>query len=528
MAERPRMSGLFDRWSLSIALFFVSIKLLQYLRRLGLRPRQDGFRRSTRAFLRVQESHPCMPVFGLRAAGPKTTRKAPNDLSIGDCVVARLQEFLASRPDMRKCLRWGRFQTKIVERTALDVVQADVDASGSLVEIRPYLDPRVPLDVEQDYSAAARRALLRAFNEMRLQSDKQRPVELQHELLRQVRAIAGTSRADQRSVLELADRFSSAIWVYLETLPISHAHAGKPDPHARIQPPAFRERLGPGPGGFVVTARILPDGKAVDLWFHYSHSLFDGVPFAEMLLDLEKEWGVVAPLVLPAPEPAAAPRPQVLCSGPGVDVESWVLADWLDFAPLLSRRNQLEARLAERLKGERISTVGLLVWGLAQHDVCRDLKFTVVLDMPAAGKRERSLGIAPIRPSVFFDDHDPDGAFVAFNSELLRRIRATRERRSESYEMVESIALLPASLYPLALRLFGAGIRECVGTIGISIIRESPVVIAAQTDIHIDGFLGIGGFDLPDEDGGLVGVVAVKGPPSKIDSYLDALRAWVA
>ncbi|MFH0917077.1 MAG: hypothetical protein V1912_11625 [bacterium] len=519
------MRRLVDRWSYSALAFLAAIKLLQLLRRLGLHPRQDGFRRATRAFFQSQEAHPCMAAFGLDLAQPSIIGDHPEGRIACDQTVRHLRGFLASRPDMQNCLRWGRLQAKIVKRTTLDLVRADYAGDGGLIEIRPFLDPDLPIrDFDPDETSAVCDALVHAYNRTRVYPDKRRPLGLRRDLLQRVKTNAGRSRAAKRNALHLADRLLSAVWIDFETLPAGNTHGDRVDPRIRVQPPPLRERMGPGPGGFVVTARIHPYLEAVDLWFQFHHALFDGVPFAEMLTDLEQRWGVVAPLLLPAPEPPTSPRQSMRCSEPRAE-ESWVVQDWLDFRPLLTQRGHLKARLAERLKDEGVSTVGLMIWNLAHLAAFEDVKFTVVLDVPAAQGRERTLGIAPIRPAAFFDHRDPEAAFLAFNRELARRIQGTRERRSESYELVESIALLPACLYPYALALLGAGIRECVGTLGISVIRETAVVIAAQGDIHVDGFLGIGRFDLPAENGGQVAVVMVKGPPDKIDGYRQAIHA---
>ncbi len=467
-----------------------------------------------------------MAVFGLDVGRPLAATD-PQTRNDRDQTAIRLRDFLASRPDTWKCLRWGRHQAKIVRRASLDLAQVDFAEDGNLIKVHPWLDPDLPLrGLSVGESAAVCAVLAEIYNRTRTLPDKLRPFRLRRDLLREVKAMTLTSEAARRDALHLADRLLTAVWVSSEALPTSTTDVERVDPLLRIQPPPLREHLGPGAGGLVIMARTHPALGAVDLWFQFHHALFDGVPFAEMLSDLERQWGVAVPLVLPAAEPPEVPRPLIRCSGPRAK-ESWVLEDWLDFRPLLQQRRCLEEQLAERLKGERISTVGLLVWGLAHHDSFEDAKFTVVLDVPPAGERERTLGIAPIRPAVFFDDRDPEAAFLAFNRELGRRLQGTRERRGESYELVESIALLPASLYQLALAVFGSGIRECIGTVGVSVIRDSPVVIAAQTDIHVDGFLGIGRFDLAAEDGGQAGVLMVKGPRERIDGYLRTVRAAV-
>ena len=526
--EQVRLRRLVDRWSCSAVAVISIMKLLQSLRRLGLHPREDGFRRLARTFFLSQEAHPCTAVFGLRIAGAECTEEIAEADAVCSRTIVLLREFFASRPDMHNCLRWTRLQVRTVRRTAMDLVRAEFTEDGRLTGLHPYLDPDLPPgDLGPDEEGTVCGALVRAYNTTRLLPDRRRPLALRRVFEREMRALRGTSCTIGIGGQNLADRLLHAIWVDCEVIPAEGAEPGGPRYPRRTLTPPLHQSRGPGTGGFVITAHVHADMRTVDLWFHFHHALFDGAPFAEMLADLERQWGIAEPLVLPSPAPSPIPRPRTQCSGPA-GRECWALQDWLDFSPLLAKRESLHTRLAGHLGGEGISIVSLLLWGLAHHEAFRDVKFTVALDVPATERRERTIGIAPIRPAVYSRDHDPDTAFVAFNKELTRRIRQTRERRGEFYEMLESIALLPAVTQPFALALLRRGVEECMGTLGISLVRELSIAIPAQNEIHVDGILGLGRFDLPTEDGGRAGIVTVKGPPDKVDGYLLAMREVVA
>jgi hypothetical protein len=527
MEKRARIRSLVDRWSVSVVLCVGAVKLLQTLRRLGRQPSQDGFRRAARAYFQSQEAHPCMPVFGLALPAPSRSEGLQAQ-EVGFLAAERLREFLSTRPELNRSLRWGRYQARIVSRDACDAAVVDFADDGKIARLVPLLDPAHPVErFDASSSAAAVAAVAHAYDRTRLLSDKRRPRALAREALRELGKGTGSLPDGGRAAREVVDRLLRAVWVTSEVLPDEPGPVGELDGNLRVNPPALRAHMGPGPGGLVVSVRITPGRNAADLWFQFHHALFDGVPFAEMLADLERQWGVAAPLVLPALGRAAGSRPTMLCSGPGAP-ECSLAQDWLDFGPLLSARRRLERLYKDRLGGERVSSVALLIWQLAQQRSFRDIKFTVVLDVPATRKRERTLGIASIRPQLFLRDGASDEAFLRFNKELIERIEGTRERRSASYELVESFALLPAWIYPLALRLLGRGLRECLGTFGVSVIRETPLVIAAQPDIHVDGFLGIGRFDMPTADGGLAGIVMLKGPSGKLSGYTDSVRSAIA
>ncbi len=526
MADKIRMRTLVDRWSVSAVVFFVGLKLLQTLRRAGIRPSEDGFRRASRAFFQGEQAHPWMPAFGVTI--PLSPTGGPEESPVLAVeVLEGLRDLLRARREMTRSLRWDRYQARLVPRRYLDLVQARFTKDGTLEAIRPLLDPSpaFPQDGENHMLDAATNAVVKAYNETGGLPDRRRPRELRRQALARIERIFPLRPEERRGMRALVDRLLSAVWVSTEVFADS-TPGHRADLMARVHPPDLRSGLGPGSGGLVVVARVLPGTQGADLWFKYHHALFDGVPFSEVLAELVRRWGTAEPLVLPAARPVKGDRPVVRCSGPRAP-ESWVLQDRLDFGPLLHERRRLESIYARVLNGERISTVGLLVWHLAHQEAFDDRKFAVALDVPAAGGRERTLGIASIRPAVFFDNDDPDAALLAFNRELLRRIEGTRRRRSESYEMLESFALLPAWIFPLLLMLLGRGLRECTGTLGISVIREASLVIAAQADIYNDGFIGIGSFDLPVEDDGRAGIVMVKGPPDKIGGYADAMSAVV-
>lgn len=199
--------------------------------------------------------------------------------------------------------------------------------------------------------------------------------------------------------------------------------------------------------------------------------------------------------------------------------------DWLDLEPLRRECGRIQADAHGELDGEHVSTLSLLLWRIAHALPRKDLKFSIAVDVPAALGRERTLGIAAIRPAAFFNNDCPEKGFASFNRELNRRVTQTRLRCSETFELVDSISLLPASLYLTALRVLGKGIRECLGTTGISVLRSAPLLVPAQSDVHVNGFIGYGRYDLPTEDGGRAGVIAVKGPPQDAADLLSAICA---
>jgi hypothetical protein len=526
---RLTIRGLADHWGLSAFTFLSAVKVLHAAKRLGLCPREDGFRRSTRAFFRSERAQPCMAAFGVAIplGHPGAAQAGPGSAA-GDRVADGLRRFLSTRPEMRRSLKWGRFLPRIVPRGPTDVVRVSFSEQGALTSLRSHFDPRLPtLDPTGADMRAVCRQLVFAYNETCNVGENGRPALLHDRLAGWARKQGRGRSSPDPEIGQCIERLLNAVWVCFEEIPSKPGEPAVADLSARVALPDFTRRRGPGPGGLVVLARIHPGRDVADLWFHFDHAVFDGAPFAEMINSLEREWSVPWPLVLPCRSPAWGLRSKVPCSV--VENEDSIVAqDFFDFRPLVRLRKELAVRFAEKMEGEPLSMVGMLVWGLAQQQAFRNLKFTVVLDIPEAEARERTLGIAPIRPASFFNHVDPQVGFIAFQKQLSGIITATRERRSESYELVDTLATMPALLYPLALSIFGSGIKEIVGSVGISVLRDTSTVSAAQSDIHTDGFLGFGRFDLPTEDGRLMGAVNVRGPQARVEAYLDAVRAVAA
>jgi hypothetical protein len=526
---RLRMRGLVDQLDLSVFVFLSAVKVLHALKRLGLHPREDGFRRATRAFFRAERAQPCMAAFGVSIPpGNSSATQLGSGSHTRDRLSDQLRRFLSTRSEMRNSLKWGKHLPRIVPRGPVDVVLASFSDQGALTSLHAYFDPVIaPVDPAGTKARAASRQVVFAYNETRDAAEQRRPVLLREQLAGLARTQGRTRALSDPGIGAFVERLLNATWLCFEELSCSPDEPAVADPAARVALPDFTRRRGPGLGGLVVLARLHPAGDAVDLWFHFDHALFDGVPFAEMISSLEREWGVPRPLVLPRRNAMVGLRSKVPCSSLG-NGDSFVTQDFFDFQPLVQLRKGLSKRFAEKMEGEPLSMVGLLVWGLAQRQPFRDLTFHVVIDVPAAESRERTIGIVSIRPSTFFNREDPQLGFIAFQRRLSRMIASTRERRSGQYELVDTLAVMPAELYPLALTIFGRGIREVFGTFGVSVIRNTAVVNAAQTDVQTDGFLGFGRFDLPTEDGRLLGAANAKGPVAKLDAYLDAVRVVAA
>jgi len=89
---------------------------------------------------------------------------------------------------------------------------------------------------------------------------------------------------------------------------------------------------------------------------------------------------------------------------------------------------------------------------------------------------------------------------------------------------MESYALTTPFLYKLIQKLFPRSFSEFVGTIGITMIRDSDHFTTPLSDINPDGFLAFGNFSVPTEDGGRAGVVTARGTKTQVENYLAAVK----
>jgi hypothetical protein len=297
----------------------------------------------------------------------------------------------------------------------------------------------------------------------------------------------------------------------------------RPEGPARFDPPDFCAHPA-GHGELVnVVCRLSRDFLTVDVWAHFHHAAVDGAPMQELMGRLEQAWGVREERVaFPTPEtwrPHAAPHRRH-CDG---DRPLEHALDFVDFAPLLSRRQSVGGGGG----GERPTVGATLIWHLAQQPGFGDKRFAATVDVPASAGRgggggARCVDFVVIRPADFAND------CAAYAAAFNRQVAACRGRASETSRATRTLALMPPRLALAALRANPAQTAQTFGTIGLTILRDAKVFLAPMSDPGFDdGFIAVGGMDLPTAAGAAarVGAVSVKGPPGKVAPLLAAVRS---
>lgn len=524
--RKLRMDKFTDRLSLGTFSFFFIVKFLQFLQRLGFTAREDGWRRVTQSYLRTEHSKFALAVFRLNFW---SDLKTENDKTLGSAkkhLIERLTQFLGQHPVTHWQLQWNRFSVKRREKKCIDIVHADFDENGNLESIEPYLDSnengKNADDIDPELRTVLIRGIINSYNKTKDLDDKTRPRILKRELhrwfLKQPQLTANGTKDQAEHFIE---RVLSAALIHFEKLPLGISAIDE----RRLRPPCFIKCKHPGFGPLNILCRFTDDLNEVDLWVQFSHIPTDGVPVQEVLEELKREWGKCDDLKFPSPDYNRRIIPE-LCSAKSSKNEIYHINQFVDFQPLRRLRKELNKRYARQIK-EKITIVALFVWKLAQSDVFKNVKFAVPVDLCATTPRERTLGFVFIRPGVYFDKDMPDKGFLKFHQEFDRQLQATRERRSESYRLLESYALTPPLMYSATLKLLPFAVREFVGTMGVTIIKGADLFIAPFNDVHTDGFVAIGNFLIPAADGSKVCNVSIKGPKDKVVDYLRAIEEAV-
>lgn len=512
-----------DKLNLGTWSYFFTVRFLQYLIKVGLRPSEDGWRKVTQCYLRTEHSKFALAVFGLNFMSDLKPSDATSLTAAKRHALTRLMEFLRQEPRTHYQLTWKPFSVEKEVKKSIDFVHAEFEDSGALKDIAPSLDLNdengSDIEIPSELRSELLQGIITIYNKTRNLGDKFRPLILKRELrrwlLRQSRLNPGI--VENQKVHIFIDRILSADFIQFERLKSSD----KGQNSGRFQVPTFIRCKHPGFGLMNIVCRFDAELKEVDLWFQFNHIPIDGVPAQEVLNDLKKAWNQNKTITFPGNEYDKGMTP-VLCSTREGKKGVYHVNRFVDFKPFLTLRRELNRRCAGQLKGA-ITTAALLIWKMAQYREFEDIKFTVPVDLRATVDRERTLGFVFIRPAVYLDRNKPDRGFFDFQHEFNRQLRGVRKRQSEGYDYLECLALAPPWMYSATAKLMGPALRDFGGTVGITIIKKADFFIAPYSDVHRDGFIAFSSYSLPSEKGGRVGLVSIKGPKEKIQRYLEII-----
>lgn len=511
-----------DTLSLDSFVFYLVVRALQFLQKIGLKPSDDGWRKTTQTYLRAEHSKFLLTAFRLDFRPNPQADHAKTFDSAKECLTERLAQFIKQHPALHWRLIWHRFSAVREGTKYSDIVQAEFAENGNLKTLKCNFDDAAENDlrgINAELTNILIKGIIENYNKTRNVADKKRPLALKRKLdswrLRQAK-ISGETQREQAG--HFIDRVLSATFIQFEVLPEDASGIDE----RRFKSPCFIKAKHPGFGFLNILCRFTYGLKEADLWVQYSHIPDDGVPMQEILDTLKRQWGRCGVLKLTAPDNENRAIPE-LCSSEGGKRGIYQVREFIDFQHFMRMRRKLNKSYLPRLKGN-ITVAALFIWRMSQYGVFENIKFAVPVDLRSTANRQRTLGFVFIRPSVYFDKDRPDKGFIRFQQEFNRQLKATVRRRSESYKLLERYALVPPSLYAASLRLLKPGLNEFVGTIGVTIIKKADLFIGPFSDVHTDGFIAISNLLIPAQDDSRVCSVSIKGPRHKITAYLDAIR----
>ncbi|MBE6368510.1 MAG: hypothetical protein E7052_11515, partial [Lentisphaerae bacterium] len=495
LKKLPPMRRLFDRWVPESLTMIGVLKLLQFLRLLGVKATGNGWRKVTSIFLRGESSKFILGSFRLR---PDSTAMlpAPNSQLAAERLAAKMASYLRMTDAIGYWVEPGKLAFVRRRRRFRDLVLAQVDSFGMLVGLKPLFDNSV-LALEPEESPLLNEILeliVYQCNKLRDLPEQERALELLRTVKQSIRQRSRFNYFGRRRRLWLAQRILHATVLFCETMKSHDLDALTKE---RFEMPDFRKYRNPGFGMLGVVARFTPDYREVDLWCQFNHVAADGMPMQEFLTDLKKDWGSVGEVMYPPLNFDVWSGTQLRYAGEG----NFRALFFEDFRPLLAVRAYLNKHYQADMGGSA-SIAGLVMWGLTRHEAFARQKILLPVD---AGEEDgdRCLSLLMIRPRQFARrGHDPLKDFCAFQKEMNERMSLARSGAGAVSEFLELCALMHPLFYHLARRVWPRALDEVLGTAGLSILRDAEMFISPMTEFQSGGFIAIGNLAVPTLYGG--------------------------
>ena len=519
------MTRLVDEWSFNAICFVIFLKLLQLCRLLGAKPTENGWRKVTGIFLKGDISKFMLGVFRVTpysdGAAPETMPEARERF------LSRFGEFLRAHGELHWSIMQKTFRLHRKRLTETDLLEVEFRPDGTLENARMTFDPRYP--PSGALSDSDIRMLLsffvRTHNRLTGLADSVRARKLYRKVKRRVLYLNAANLTRRMEAVRLLRRIMNASCVTF--LPLPEGGDADAIQAERLKTPDVTVYRHPGWGLLNVFVRIHPDLSEADLWIQDHHVPVDGLAMQEVLSELKAEWGEAGKMCFPAPGSPAAEVEIRETPHKGL----FRARAFFRFDGLLEMRRRLNQKHQREMRGPA-TIAGMILWGLAKSPQLHDVKMLFPVDVEPGSapegkppqRFERELSLVFIRPSDYMTHREKMGGFLLFQREFNRRLKKTRYRCSETYEMLELLSMIHPLFYYYAKYLMPREFHDVVGTFGLSVLRHAEVFIAPVTDLQIRGFLAFGRMDMPCEGGGTAGCVSICGTREQIDAYLTALE----
>jgi hypothetical protein len=485
------------------ALSFLGATLLIKLR---LRREPDPWRRTVGTGLRSEASKFGLSAFGVQMPSLSTSENLSGD---EQHFARSFAAFLETEPSARFTVRHDRFSCSRVANECVDLTLAEFSPWGELLSISPILDDSHSIALSSSERSEVERLIVEGYNRTRQLPE-----------FRRARTLIGNVRKGWVGASDpgpARSRKAAYRQRILNSCCLSFEVRTMDSSVERFEPPDFRVRRIIGAGLLNVVCRRRPRG-AIDIWIQVHHTGADGLPMQELLTRLEIAWGTEAGILFPIDQ-GLSPK-MIPCFASQEERPLYLITDFIDFSPLFRLRHHLQKRFA-RDGIEAVPLSAVFLWCLAHQPEFEGVKFANAVDVPANETKERGVDLVPIRPG----DYQDQSGFAAYLRDFNQLIIDARNRRTKSYLAMRNLAVLPPMLASAALRLNPEAGRSTFGTVGVSLLKNSKVVVGTMADQGFDGgFILIGSMALPCANGQTSGAVSIKGEYTAIRDYPLAIR----
>ena len=513
----PPMRRLFDRWVPEALTMMGAIKLLQFLRLLGVKAQVNGWRKVTSIFLRGESSKFVLGCFRLK---PDSTAlfPAPTKEAAKLRLAAKLAAYLRTSDAIGYWVEPGKLAFIRRRRRFRDLLYVEVDDFGMITNLQPYFDGS-----GRELEAAS--PLLEDILEyIKYQCNKLHDVPEQSRAIALMKCMEKWARRQSRFYyfgrrrrMYLIRRILNATVLFCDFLPDK---SGNSLIRERFQMPDFRKYRIPGLGMLGVMARFTSDLQEVDLWCQFNHVATDGLPMQEFLDKLKKDWGSAGRVVYPALQENVLSNMQLRYAGEG----NFRALFFADFEPLLAVRKYLNEHYKDAMNGPA-AVAGLIMWGLSRHEVFAQQKILLPVDA-GVHDGDRILNLMMIRPRQFspIGSDEPLADYCNFQREMNLRLEQARTGRGAVSEFLELCALMHPFFYHAARRIWPRALNEVLGSVGLSILKDAEIFIAPKTEFQSFGFIAVGNLLMPTVDNRTAAAVSIAGSRKQIRYALEAVR----
>lgn len=506
LIQPTRISHLFSQHNLGSIYLKSTLEFLHFLLRLGAKPKEDGWRKYTTAFLRTEDSRFLLAAFNLKIK--LNTLDDDTHIKTKYWIIEQLTHFFATHPQLWNTrLEWHRKGASIQPNKHLDIVWAEFDKGRNLSKIGTFFDADKGVSLE-DLSHPYADFFIQAYNKTLL-AGRQRPFYL----LMALREILKNT-SDEKAGVEFAQRVIGSVFIHFESI----------QSNRRLEFPDFSVFPHPGGGAFNILCRSQAPGfQEVDLWFHINHALQDGNPVLEAINDLKTIWGISGTMVFPQPPDNCRTFTLVQPAHNDSGKELAYTHQYLSFEHLLSERERLNQKYSHLLKN-KITVSGMIIWGLGNQPFLCNMKLTMIVDVPENPNtyEPRTLGFITSKPNDFLDESDKELSFVRYQIYINDAIESARNREDMTYAALKGQALMPTTSYEITLSLAPQAVRDIGGNVALTIMPLADYC-TPPADNTKDAVIAIGNFMMPTEDGKLAGLVCIKSVKDNLHQYWESV-----